>query len=124
MPTVATEEEQLLVALRRGDEQAFATLIDAYSPALLRVAVTYVRTRDVAEEVVQETWLGVIRGLDRFEGRGSLRSWLFTILRNKLVDLARRSPKAHGISLSPFDSGGSQPGFEPAAPGERPNSAE
>ena len=93
-----TEEEQLLVALRRGDEQAFATLIDAYSPALLRVAVTYVRTRDVAEEVVQETWLGVIRGLDRFEGRGSLRSWLFTILRNTAISRGERERRSVPMS--------------------------
>lgn len=70
------------MALREGDEAAFASLMDAYSSAMLRVAAAHVPSRAVAEEVVQETWLAVIRGLDRFEGRSSLRTWIFAILRN------------------------------------------
>src|SRR5919108_552321 len=77
-----TSEKQLLEALRAGDENAFASLIDEYSSSLLRVAMTYVGSRAVAEEVVQETWLGVINGLDRFEGRSSLKTWIFRILTN------------------------------------------
>jgi RNA polymerase sigma-70 factor, ECF subfamily len=69
-------------ALRRGDETAFRALLDQHSPALLRVAMTYVPSRAVAEEVVQETWIAVIRGIDRFEGRSSLKTWIFTILTN------------------------------------------
>jgi RNA polymerase sigma-70 factor, ECF subfamily len=78
----STDDQVLLAALRRGDEAAFRELIDAYSAALLRVARLYVDSRSVAEEVVQETWLGVLRGLDRFEGRSSLKTWIFKILTN------------------------------------------
>jgi RNA polymerase sigma-70 factor, ECF subfamily len=76
------DEAQVLEALRRGDESAFADLMATHHAALLRVAMTYVSSRAVAEEVVQETWLGVIRGLDRFEGRASLKTWIFKILAN------------------------------------------
>jgi RNA polymerase sigma-70 factor (ECF subfamily) len=92
------DEGALLASLRQGDEGAFAALVDAYSPALLRLAMTHVRTRDVAEEVVQETWLSVIRGLDRFEGRGSLRSWLFTILRNTAISRGERERRSVPMS--------------------------
>jgi RNA polymerase sigma-70 factor, ECF subfamily len=78
----ATEDAELVAALRRGDERAFATLMDAYSSSLIRVAMGYVPTRAVAEEVVQETWLGVLQGIDRFEGRSSLKTWIFRILTN------------------------------------------
>jgi RNA polymerase sigma-70 factor (ECF subfamily) len=75
-------ERELIAALRRGDERAFCALIEAYNPALRRVAMTHVPSRAVADEVVQETWLGVLRGLDRFEGRSSLKTWIFGILTN------------------------------------------
>jgi RNA polymerase sigma-70 factor (ECF subfamily) len=75
-------EADILDRLRDGDERAFAELISTYTPALLRVAMAHVRTRAVAEEVVQETWLGVLRGLDRFESRSSLKTWIFRILTN------------------------------------------
>ncbi len=69
-------------ALRGGDERAFATLVERMTPAMLAVAEGYVPSRTVAEEVVQETWLAVLTGLDRFEGRSSLRTWVFGILLN------------------------------------------
>ncbi len=77
-----TDERRLIESLKAGDERAFAWLLDQYSSALLRVAMTHVATRAVAEEVVQETWLGVISGIDRFEGRSSLKTWIFRILTN------------------------------------------
>jgi RNA polymerase sigma-70 factor (ECF subfamily) len=77
-----TDEQRLIESLKGGDEHAFAWLLDEYSSALLRVAMTHVGTRAVAEEVVQETWLGVIKGIDRFEGRSSLKTWIFRILTN------------------------------------------
>jgi RNA polymerase sigma-70 factor (ECF subfamily) len=80
----------LIQGLRCGNEGYFAAAVDAYSPALLRLAMTFVRTRDLAEEAVQETWLGVMRGIDRFEGRSSFKSWLFTILRNTAIKRAER----------------------------------
>jgi RNA polymerase sigma-70 factor, ECF subfamily len=77
------ESPELLARLRAGDEAAFGELVDAYTPSLLRVARGFVPSAAVAEEVVQETWLGVLRGLDRFEGRSSLRTWIFRILVNR-----------------------------------------
>jgi RNA polymerase sigma-70 factor (ECF subfamily) len=97
------DEDALLKALRNGEEEAFAALVDAYSPALLRVAMTHVRTADVAEEVVQETWLGVIRGIDGFEGRSSLRSWIFTILRNTAISRGERERRS--VPMSSLASG-------------------
>jgi RNA polymerase sigma-70 factor, ECF subfamily len=81
------DDEIVIVALRRGDADAFATLVDRYSPAMIRVALAYVPSRATAEEAVQETWIAVMRGIDRFEGRSSLKTWIFGILTN----LAMRS---------------------------------
>ena len=72
----------LLDALRSGDERAFARIVDELSPGMLRMARLYVSTDAAAEEVVQETWLGVVKGLDGFEGRSSLKTWVFRILIN------------------------------------------
>jgi len=77
------DDVRLLERLRAGDEGAFEELVGRYGPALLRVARLYTPSRAVAEEVVQETWLGVVRGLDRFEGRSSLKTWLFRIVANR-----------------------------------------
>ncbi len=76
-------EAALLDRLRAGDRAAFAALVGRHAPSLLRVARSLVRDRAVAEEVVQETWLGALTGLDAFEGRSSLRTWLFQILVNR-----------------------------------------
>jgi RNA polymerase sigma-70 factor (ECF subfamily) len=81
--TIASPADLALVeALKRGDETAFMMLIDRYQPSMLRIARMYVSSRAVAEEVVQEAWLGVLRGLDSFQGRSSLRTWIFRILTN------------------------------------------
>jgi len=77
------DESTLLARLREGDEQAFEGLIARHDGALRRVARTYLRTDAAVDDVVQETWLGVVRGLDRFEGRSSLRTWIFSILVNR-----------------------------------------
>jgi RNA polymerase sigma-70 factor, ECF subfamily len=77
-----SDDAQLIQALRDGDEAAFTALVDELSPALLRTALMHVASRAVAEEVVQDTWIGVIKGIDRFEGRSSLRTWIFQILLN------------------------------------------
>jgi RNA polymerase sigma-70 factor, ECF subfamily len=76
-------DHALVERLRAGDEDAFMTLVRGLSPSLLRVARMYVPTQTAAEEVVQETWLGVLNGIDRFEGRSSLRTWIFRILVNR-----------------------------------------
>ncbi len=80
---VADADAALLDSLRAGDEQAFASLVSRYQPRLLRFAESMVPSRAVAEEVVQDTWLGVVRGIDRFEGRSTVKTWLFRILTNR-----------------------------------------
>jgi RNA polymerase sigma-70 factor (ECF subfamily) len=75
-------DAQLVEALRAGDEDAFARLVREYQPSLVRVARIYVSSQAAAEEVAAETWLAVLKGLDRFEGRSSLRTWIFRILTN------------------------------------------
>lgn len=77
------DEQRLLAALRDGDEAAFALLVECYHGSLIRVAMAHVSDRSVAEEVVQETWIAVLEGLDRFESRSSLKTWIFSILTNK-----------------------------------------
>jgi RNA polymerase sigma-70 factor (ECF subfamily) len=79
---VLVEDAGLVARLRSGDDCAFATVVREWSPAMLRVARAHVRTHATAEEVVQETWLGVVRGLDGFGGRSQLRTWVFRILLN------------------------------------------
>jgi RNA polymerase sigma-70 factor (ECF subfamily) len=76
------DEREQLAALRAGDERAFAALVDEHGAAMLRVAGLYVRDRAAAEEAVQEAWLGVLKGIERFEGRASLRTWLLRIVAN------------------------------------------
>ena len=80
------DDATLVARLRAGDEVAFATVVRQWSPAMLRVARAHVSTHASAEEVVQEAWIGVVRGLDGFEGRAQLRTWVFRIL----VNVARR----------------------------------
>jgi RNA polymerase sigma-70 factor, ECF subfamily len=75
-------ERGLVEALQRGDEAAFTSLVEELTPSMLRVARLYVPTQAVAEDVVQEAWLGVLRGIDRFESRSSLKTWIFRILTN------------------------------------------
>ena len=76
-------EAQLVAALRAGDEAAFRSLVEMYHAMLVRVARMYVSTQAVAEDVAAETWLAVLEGIDRFEGRSSLKTWIFRILTNR-----------------------------------------
>ena len=85
-----SSDAALLQALRRRDEDAFLALVDRHSAAMMRIAMIYVRDAAHAEEVVQEAWLGVLRGLDSFAGLSSLKTWIFRILRNCAIDRARR----------------------------------
>jgi RNA polymerase sigma-70 factor (ECF subfamily) len=101
-------EAALVEGLRRGDEDAFSELIARYSSPLLRVATVYTGSRAVAEEVVQETWLGVLHGLDRFEGRSSLKTWVFKILTNIASTRAareRRSVPFSALGAADVDEG-------------------
>lgn len=101
----------LVAALRAGDESAFAYLLDRYDAALRRTARSYVPTPDIADEVVQDAWLGVIRGIDRFEGRSSLKTWIYQVLLNTARSRGvRESRSVPFSSVGPDDD---QPTFSP-----------
>lgn len=106
------DDHALLERLRAGDEQAFETLVDRYDRSLRRVARSFVRTDTSADEVVQETWLGVVTGLAAFEGRSSLRTWIFRILVNRARTRATRDARSLPFSALETDEG---PAVEPAA---------
>jgi RNA polymerase sigma-70 factor, ECF subfamily len=106
------DDARTIRALRDGDEGAFMALVDRYGPAMLRVAQMYVPSRAVAEEVVADTWIGVLRGLDRFEGRSSLRTWIFRILVNTAKTRGRRERRSTPFS-SIWDPGGDEPSVDP-----------
>ena len=92
------DERALVAALRRGDEDAFAEIVRRYGAPLLRLARTFVRDQAVAEDVVQETWLAVLNGIDRFEGRSSLKTWIFQILSNRAKTRAVRERRSAPFS--------------------------
>jgi RNA polymerase sigma-70 factor (ECF subfamily) len=100
-----SEESALLDALRRGDETAFVELVDRHSAAMLRIARQYVSTPAAAEAVVQETWLGVLRRLDGFEGSSSLRTWIFRILMNAARARGEHERRSIGVSIHEIESG-------------------
>jgi RNA polymerase sigma-70 factor (ECF subfamily) len=95
---LATDDGALLVGLRSGDEAAFEELVKRYHGPLVKVALMYVRDRAVAEEVVQETWLAALEGVDRFEGRSSLKTWLFRIATNRAKTRGVREGRQVAIS--------------------------
>ena len=99
------EEHLLLRALRERDEQAFESLLDRWYSPMLRLARTYVRSHADAEEVVQDTWLAVLAGIDRFEGRSSLKTWIFRILVNRARTRARREARSMPLSAVPAAGG-------------------
>jgi RNA polymerase sigma-70 factor (ECF subfamily) len=94
-------QAELLERLRAGDRDAFAELVDAWSPVLLRVALLHVSTRASAEEVVQDTWLAVIGQLDRFEGRSSLKTWVYRILVNAAKQRGTKEGRTLPLSSLP-----------------------
>lgn len=102
------DDVSLVDRLRDGDEEAFVALVDRYHVALVRLARAYVPNQAVAEEVVQDTWLGVIRGIERFEGRSSFKTWLFRILVNRAHSTGERERRS-----VPFDVGEHEPGIDP-----------
>jgi RNA polymerase sigma-70 factor, ECF subfamily len=106
-------DAELLVRLRAGDEQAFVTLVRRHHASMLRLASGFVPNLAIAEEVVQETWLGVLRGLDGFEGRSSVRTWLFRILVNRARSAGTRERRSiaigdpvRAVDQSRFDASG------------------
>ena len=97
--TSTDDDDVLLERLRAGDEKAFDELVARYDGALRRVARTFVRTSAAADDVAQETWLAAVRGLKDFEGRSSLRTWLFRILVNRARTRAKREARSVPFSV-------------------------
>src|SRR5438309_1250259 len=113
-PTYTADEAHFVEALRAGDELAFVALIDRYQPGMLRLARVFVRDVSVAEEVVQEAWLAVLRGLHRFEARSSLKWWISSILVNGAKTRATRERRSIPFSAV-WD-----PGADPSDPSVEP----
>ncbi len=108
---MSDDERELIERLRAGDEQAFMTLVEMYGPLMLRVALMYVRSRAVAEDVVQEAWIGVLRGIDGFEGRSSLKTWILRILTNQARTRGQREGRS--VPLSSLEAADGEPAVDP-----------
>jgi RNA polymerase sigma-70 factor (ECF subfamily) len=108
---LSAADRELVGALRAGDETAFGSLIDRYFAPMLSVARAYVATREAAEDVVQETWMGVIEGIDRFEGRCSLKTWMYRILVNRARTRGERESRTRPFSSLERDN---EPVVDPA----------
>ena len=110
----SAEDLRLVKALRSGNESEFVSLVTMYHSSMLRLAMIFVPSKAIAEEVVQETWMGVLHGLDRFEGRSSLKTWIFRILTNRAKTRAQREGRSVPFSsLSEFTSELHEYGIEP-----------
>lgn len=105
------DEARLVERLKAGDEAAFGALVDRYYASLLHVARGYVATKESAEDVVQETFLGVITGIGRFEGRSSLKTWMFRILVNRAQTRGEREGRVRPFSS--LGEGGDEPAVDP-----------
>lgn len=120
---VADREQRLIERLREGDEAAYAELVAAHTPMMLRVARGYVASHEVAEEVVQETWIALLRGVGGFEGRSALRTWLFKVLVNIAKARGVRDHHREVAELSTYPGGGTvdprrfRPSTDPEWPG-------
>lgn len=99
------DEEALITALRQGNEAVFAQLVDQHSASMLRVARGYVPSHEIAEEVVQETWIALVKGIDKFEGRSSLRTWLFTVMINIAKTRGVRERRDAEAAISAYTGG-------------------
>jgi RNA polymerase sigma-70 factor (ECF subfamily) len=109
------EDLRMAERLRAGDEPAFQDLVDRYHGSMIRVALAHVSDRSVAEEVVQDVWMAVLEGLDRFEGRSSLKTWIFSILSNKAKTRGvRESRSVPASSLVREDEEADEPAVDPS----------
>jgi RNA polymerase sigma-70 factor (ECF subfamily) len=106
------DDDAIVARLRDGDDKAFGALIDRYHATMLRVARGYVATKEAAEDVVQETWLGVIRGIDGFESRASLKTWIFRILVNRAKTRGERESRTYPFSSLEPDA--DEPAVDPS----------
>ncbi len=109
---LSPQDAKLVERLRARDENAFMELIRELNPSLLRVARMFVPTAAVAEDVVQETWLAVLNGIDRFEGRSSLKTWIFRILTNTAKTRGERERRSVPFSALDTEDGGYEPAVE------------
>ena len=110
----SAEDLRLVKALQSGNESAFVSLVNMYHSSMLRLAMIFVPSEAIAEEVVQEAWVGVLHGLDRFEGRSSLKTWIFRILTNRAKTRSQREGRSVPFSsLSEFTSELHESGIEP-----------
>jgi RNA polymerase sigma-70 factor, ECF subfamily len=110
----STDELFLLEQLRSGNEAAFVSLVDRYHATMIRLAMVYVTAWTVAEEVVQERWVGVLEGLHRFEGRSSMKTWMFRILTNCAIRRAQREGRSIPFSSLPdYDTDLAEPAVDP-----------
>jgi len=102
-PTIRAVETdvELLARLRKGDEEAFVMLVAHYQQPMLRLARSFVPSQAVAEEAVQDTWMGVVRGVEGFQGRSSFKTWLFRILVNRARSAGSREPSNVPIEILP-----------------------
>ncbi len=108
-------DEVLLERLRKGDESAFISLLDRYQASMVRIAFIYVRDPDIAQDVVQETWIGVLKGLNTFAGRSSLKTWVFSILTNRAKTRAQREGRYVALdALGDLDASSDEPTVDPA----------
>jgi RNA polymerase sigma-70 factor (ECF subfamily) len=108
------DEGDLLERLRARDESAFAELVRAWGPSMLRLARMYVKDQAAAEEVVQEAWLGVLQGIDRFEGRSSLKTWVYRILVNRAMTKGAREARSIPFgALAAGEASADEPAVDP-----------
>lgn len=98
VPSAHPEDVEVVAGLRDGSEVTFGALIDLHQGSMLRVARIYVADRSAAEDVVQETWMAVIRGIDRFDGRSSIKTWIFRILTNRAKTMGQRASRVVPVS--------------------------
>jgi RNA polymerase sigma-70 factor, ECF subfamily len=107
------DEDSIIAALRAGDESAFTRVVETYHARLMRVAAGYVADPAVTEEIVQETWVRVLRSIDRFEARSTLKTWIFRILVNTALNWVTRERRSTPFSRLAAEDADRQPAVEP-----------
>ena len=112
--SLSPEDERLVVALRAGDESAFLSLVELHGPVMLRIARSYVGSLAVAEEVVQEAWLGILQSLPRFQGRSSLKTWMLRILKN--IASRRAAQERRAVPFSALEEADQERGERSVGP--------
>ncbi len=112
-PRAYPEDVDVVAGLRDGSEVTFGALIDLHQGSMLRVARIYVADRSAAEDVVQETWMAVIRGIDRFDGRSSIKTWIFRILTNRAKTMGQRASRVVPVSSVSGSAEAAGPAVDP-----------